>query len=78
MVKKAYLLILSALTVIGILGGCKIDVNEIVSKNSQSDSSSTAFYESAGSEESQFRIHWMTISSNMLIRAGSKGRSWRM
>ena len=51
MVKKAYLLILSALTVIGILGGCKIDVNEIVSKNSQSDISSTTFYESTVSEE---------------------------
>ena len=51
MVKKAYLLILSALTVIGILGGCKIDVNEIVSKNSQSDISSTTFYKSTVSEE---------------------------
>ena len=51
MVKKACSLILSALVTIGILGGCEIDVNEIVSNISQEESSSDAFYESSVSEE---------------------------
>ena len=51
MVEKACSLILSALVTIGILGGCEIDVNEIVSNISQEESSSDAFYESSVSEE---------------------------
>lgn len=47
MVKKSCSLILSAIIAIGILSGCEINVNEIVSNSSQSENSSTAFYESS-------------------------------
>jgi len=51
MVKKSCSLILSAIVAIGILSGCEINVNEIVSNSSQSENSSTAFYESSVSPE---------------------------